>query len=122
MGVTDLVWVEVLLTRGEMSSSLGPQRVSAWAGSLLYTIDVLDVTPFVELGLGRALLEVGTPIGRFTLAETTPVLGAGVDVELASWLWLGGAARYYPVLGTALFDSPGFSTFTARLSICTGCP
>jgi hypothetical protein len=114
LGVADLVWVQLLVERTDLGDEALPRRLDAWAGSVLYTIDVLPVTPFVEVGVGQVRFSRAPQ--WFSRTEMVPVLGLGIDVPVFGGLGLGMVARYKPVLDTAVLDSPGLATWSIRLS------
>jgi hypothetical protein len=81
-------------------------------------IDVLWLTPFLELGLASVYLKPtsGAPYG-----PTLDVfLGAGVDVSFTRWLFGGIVFRYFAVGGTDVWSNPAYSTINARLGFIIG--
>lgn len=119
LGVSDLAWVQLLVDHAELGNDASPRRLTAFGGSLVYTIDIGTVTPFLEGGLGYVRLR--GPGDFVDTAEIVPVLGLGFDVALGRHFRAGAAARYWPLLGTALLDNPAFSSLSLRVSICTSC-
>ncbi len=109
LGVTDLAWIQLLVDQGDLGAPARTSRYDAWAGSVLYTMDVLPVTPFVELGVGRLSFR------GVESAEVLPVLGIGVDWRVLSWLELGAVARYWPAFESDL-RQPALASWSLRVS------
>lgn len=82
-----------------------------------YDIDVLWLTPFLELGLGNVYLRAAN---GGTYGPTWDLFfGIGADVRFTRWLFGGLVFRYYSVGGTDLFTNPAYATINARLGFMT---
>jgi hypothetical protein len=120
VGLTDRFGLQLLLSRGLWSES-GYRIASMGAGSLVYNIDVLSVTPFFELGGAAANLRHPKP-REVTSRETGFLAGAGFDWTVNKWLRLGVVMRYATFFGSSLLDRPGFLGIYGRASVVFGLP
>ncbi len=83
-----------------------------------YDIDVLWLTPFLELGVGNVYLRAAN---GGTYGPTWDLFfGIGADVRITRWFFAGIVFRYYSVGGTDLFTNPAYSTINARLGFMLG--
>ncbi len=112
LGITDLAWMQLRVSDTPLHLNGPHVRATTWVGSLLYTIDLLSVTPFVELGIGWVRLR-GSDGG----AELAPELGVGVDKQLLPWVSAGVVVRYTALVGSTLLDAPASALLQARLSV-----
>ena len=118
IGLTDLVWLQIHADRKSSLSHKPRLATNAWGATLVYNIDLLRVTPFVELGVGRVHFSPakGIPLEQ---ADSTliPILGAGFDVSVADVVCVGAVARYHALFDSGLLDNPAFFTLHGRLGV-----
>lgn len=92
--------------------------ITNWGLGGKATIDVVWLTPFLELGLASVYFN---PSNGTRNGPTLDVfLGAGVDVSFTRWLFGGIVFRYFAVGGTDVWSNPAYSTINARLGFIIG--
>lgn len=84
-----------------------------------YDIDVLWLTPFLELGYANVYLKAANNGGSYGPSWDL-FFGIGADVRITRWLFSGIVFRYYAVNGTDLFSNPAYATISARLGFKIG--
>jgi hypothetical protein len=119
-GITDRLALTGFFNREWIPSNTPDLTATAYGFGGKAYLDVLWLTPFIELGLASVYLKPtnGTPYG-----PTWDVfLGAGVDVRFTRWLFGGIVFRYFAVGGTDVWSNPAYSTINARLGFIFGTP
>ncbi len=115
VGVTEQLWLQVHIDQKSFSRHPPAFSATAVGGSLTYSLDVLNVSPFVEAGIARVVL--APERGPTFNPELVPMLGLGIDVLPFRWLLAGAVVRYYPVFETDLLGNPAYATLHLRLGV-----
>ena len=115
IGVARQLWLEAYADTALMPGHHPALSVTTAGGSLRYDIDWSTVAPYVALGLSRVRIDAER--GELPTPETVLAFAAGFDVVSFGWLLWGAVMRYYPILGTDLFGSPGYVTVNGRVGI-----
>lgn len=95
-------------------------EIGILGGSLVYCLDVLALTPFVELGVAQVHLR--QPEERFP-REYDGLLGLGFDANLGEYAFWGLVIRYYgyfEVPGSNYLSDAAYTTINARLGFVIG--
>ncbi|HSI03097.1 MAG: hypothetical protein ACAI38_06790 [Myxococcota bacterium] len=118
IGLIERLQVTANFDRKEFTNREPTLAARAIGAGVRYDIDVLWLTPFLELGFGNVYLRAAN---GGTYGPTWDLFfGIGADVRITRWLFGGIVFRYYSVGGTDLFTNPAYSTINARLGFMIG--
>ncbi len=118
VGLTAQTWVMVYAGRAGFPGHDLTLTGTTAAVTLVYHLDVLDISPY--LGIGLAWSAITTADGTVIQRETLATLEAGFDIAMpgvGDWLLWGVIVRYYPLFDSDLLGHPAYATVHGRIGV-----